>query len=78
MSIIVELSLYKIAAKEILKNYKKLPNTKEILSSLDKLQGKKNALMQEYSLNINATIRVYTFGNLKMYKIDSSVIMILR
>ena len=27
---------------------------------------------------INATIRVYTFGNLKMYKIDSSVIMILR
>ena len=37
-----ELSLYKIAAKEILENYKKLPNTKEILSSLD---------MQEYSLN---------------------------
>ena len=29
-------------------------------------------------LSINATIRVYTFGNLKMYKIDSSVIMILR
>ena len=37
-----ELSLYKIAIKEILENYKKLPNTKEILSSLD---------MQEYSLN---------------------------
>ena len=37
-----ELSLYKIAAKEILENYKKLPNTKGILSSLD---------MQEYSLN---------------------------
>lgn len=46
-----ELSVYKIAAKEILKNYKKLPNTKEILSSLDKLQEKKNTLMQEYSLN---------------------------
>lgn len=36
-----ELSLYKIAAKEILENYKKLPNKKEILSSLDKLQEKK-------------------------------------
>ena len=45
-----ELSLYKIAAKEILENYKKLPNKKEILSSLDKLQ-EKNTLMQEYSLN---------------------------
>ena len=46
-----ERSLYKIAAKEILENYRKLPNTKEILSSLDKLQEKKNTLMQEYSLN---------------------------
>ena len=46
-----ELSVYKIAAKEILVNYKKLPNTKEILSNLDKLQEKKNTLMQEYSLN---------------------------
>src|SRR5699024_6038904 len=46
-----ELSVYKIAAKEILENYKKLPNTKEILTKLDKLQEKKNTLMQEYSLN---------------------------
>ena len=46
-----ELSVYKIAAKEILENYKKLPNTKEILSNLDKLQEKKNTLMHEYSLN---------------------------
>ena len=46
-----ELSVYKIAAKEILENYKKLPNTKEILSNLDKLKEKKNTLMQEYSLN---------------------------
>ena len=36
-----ELSIYKIAAKEILENYQKLPNTKEILSTLDKLQEKK-------------------------------------
>ncbi|EGS35607.1 hypothetical protein HMPREF1040_0035 [Megasphaera sp. UPII 135-E] len=41
-----ELSVYKIAAKEILENY-----TKEILTKLDKLQEKKNTLMQEYSLN---------------------------
>ena len=41
----------KITAIEILINYKKLPNTKEILSKLDKLQEKKNTLMQEYSLN---------------------------
>ena len=46
-----EISVYKIAAKEILENYKKLPNTKEILSKLDELQEKKNTLMQEYSLN---------------------------
>ena len=46
-----ELSVYKITAKEILENYKKLPNTKEILSKLDELQEKKNTLMQEYSLN---------------------------
>ena len=45
-----ELPVYKIAAKEILENYKKLPNKKEILSSLDILQ-EKNTLMQEYSLN---------------------------
>lgn len=46
-----ELSVYKIAAKEILENYKKLPNTKEILTILCKLQEKKNTLMREYSLN---------------------------
>ena len=46
-----EISVYKIAAKEILENYKKLPNTKEIVSKLDELQEKKNTLMQEYSLN---------------------------
>ena len=46
-----ELSIYRITAKEILENDKKLLNTKEILSSFDKLQEKKNTLMQEYSLN---------------------------
>lgn len=46
-----ELSVYKISAKEILESYRKLPNTKEILTKLDELQEKKNTLMQEYSLN---------------------------
>ena len=44
-----ELSVYKIAAKKILENYRKLSNTKEILTKLDKLQEKKNTLLQEYS-----------------------------
>ena len=44
-----EISVYKIAAKEILENYKKLLNTKETLSKLDELQEKKNTLIQEYS-----------------------------
>lgn len=39
-----ELSVYKIAAKEILVNYKKLPNTKEILTKLDELQKKRTPL----------------------------------
>ena len=39
-----ELSVYKIAAKEILENYKKLPNKKEILSNLNKLQEKRTPL----------------------------------
>lgn len=39
-----ELSVYKIAAKEILENYKKLPNTKEILTRLDELQEKRTPL----------------------------------
>ena len=38
---------------------------------LDRLTRKMNTF-------INATIRMHTFGNLKMYKIDSAVIMILR
>ena len=37
-----ELSVYKIGAKEILENYKKLPKTKEILSNLDKLKKKEH------------------------------------
>ena len=45
-----ELSVYKITAKEILENYKKLPKTKEILSNLDKLQEKKNNFLTLFSI----------------------------
>ena len=45
-----ELSVYKIGAKEILENYKKLPKTKEILSNLDKLQEKKNNFLTLFSI----------------------------
>lgn len=44
-----EIALYKVAAADLLKTYKKLPDTKEILSELDSLQEKKNTLMKEYS-----------------------------
>ena len=44
-----ELAVYKVAATEILKHYKKLPNTKELLEEIDSLQEKKNTLMKEYS-----------------------------
>lgn len=44
-----ELAVYKVAATEILKHYKKLPNTKELLVEIDGLQEKKNTLMKEYS-----------------------------
>ena len=45
-----ELSVYKIAAKEILENYKKLPKTKEILSNFDKLQEKNNNFLTLFSI----------------------------
>ena len=50
-------------------NYEKLPNTKEILSNLDKLQEKKNTLMQEYSLNKEQ------FSDLVQYRKTMKIIM---
>ena len=44
-----EIALYKVAASDLLKSYKTLPDTKEILAELDLLQEKKNTLMKEYS-----------------------------
>lgn len=45
----VEITCYKTALVKLKKSYSKLPNSKDILDKLDKLQEKKNTLMQEYS-----------------------------
>lgn len=45
----VQITLYENALSELKKSYSKLPNSRDILSELDKLQEKKNTLMQEYS-----------------------------
>ena len=44
-----QITLYKNALSELKKSYSKLPNSKDILAELNKLQEKKNTLMQEYS-----------------------------
>ena len=44
-----QIALYKNALSELKKSYSMLPNSKDILAELDKLQEKKNTLMQEYS-----------------------------
>ena len=44
-----QIILYENALSELKKSYSKLPDSKDILSKLDKLQEKKNTLMQEYS-----------------------------
>ena len=44
-----QITIYENAHSELKKSYSKLPNSKDILAVLDKLQEKKNTLMQEYS-----------------------------
>ena len=44
-----QITLYENALLELKKSYSKLPDSKDILDRLDKLQEKKNTLMQEYS-----------------------------
>ena len=44
-----QITLYENALSELKKSYSKLPDSKDILSKLDKIQEKKNTLMQEYS-----------------------------
>ena len=49
-----------------------------LLKSLENLKEERRLEAKILAHSINATIRMHTFGNLKMYKIDSAVIMILR
>ena len=51
---------------------------KTTISDRTKNRLKRKAIQAKIEFDINATIRMHTFGNLKMYKIDSAVIMILR
>ena len=44
-----QITFYENALSELKKSYSKLPNSKDILDKLDKLQEKKNTLMKEYS-----------------------------
>ena len=44
-----EITRYETALAKLKKSYSKLPDSKDILDKLDKLQEKKNTLMQEYS-----------------------------
>ena len=44
-----EITRYEMALTKLKKSYSKLPDSKDILDKLDKLQEKKNTLMQEYS-----------------------------
>ena len=54
-----QITLYENALSELKKSYSKLPNSKDILNRLDKLQEKKNILMQEYSSSKSTMDEIY-------------------
>lgn len=54
-----QIMLYQKALKELKKSYSKLPDTKDILEKLDKLEEKKNTLMQEYSSSKSTIDKLY-------------------
>jgi len=54
-----QITLYENALSELKKSYSKLPNSKDILYRLDKLQEKKNILMQEYSSSKSTMDELY-------------------
>lgn len=54
-----QIKLYETALSELKKSYSKLPNSKAILAELDKLQEKKNTLMQEYSSSKSTMDELY-------------------
>lgn len=53
------ITLYENSLSELKKSYSKLPNSKDILAELDKLQEKKNTLMQEYSSSKSTMDELY-------------------
>ena len=54
-----QITLYENALSELKKSYFKLPNSKDILAELDKLQEKKNTIMQEYSSSKSTMDELY-------------------
>lgn len=54
-----QITLYENALSELKKSYSKLPNSKDILDKLDKLNEKKNTLMKEYSSSKSAMDELY-------------------
>ena len=54
-----QITLYENVLSELKKSYSKLPNSRDILSELDKLQEKKNILMQEYSSSKSTMDELY-------------------
>ena len=54
-----QITLYENALSELKKSYSKLPNSKDILDKLDKLQEKKNTLMQDYSSSKSTMDELY-------------------
>ena len=54
-----QITLYENALSKLKSSYSKLPNSKNILDRLDKLQEKKNTLMQEYSSSKSTMDELY-------------------
>lgn len=54
-----EITRYEMTLAKLKKSYSKLPDSKDILDKLDKLQEKKNTLMQEYSSSKSTMDELY-------------------
>ena len=54
-----QITLYETALSKLKSSYSKLPNSKNILDRLDKLQEKKNILMKEYSSSKSTMDELY-------------------
>lgn len=54
-----EIILYEKALAKLKKSYSKMPNSKQIFEELEKLNEKKNTLMQEYSSSKSEMTELY-------------------